>query len=68
MQQGAGAPAPAMDISPESLRVLVVESNPSSRASTVQLLKDCSYQVRPEKSVVLLEGHLSPGAVAAGGC
>ncbi len=35
-----------MDISPESLRVLVVESNTSARGAIVQLLKECSYQVR----------------------
>lgn len=34
-----------MDISPESLRVLVVESNTSARGAIVQLLKECSYQV-----------------------
>ena len=45
MQPGAGPPAPTMDISPESLRVLVVESNASARESIVQLLKECSYQV-----------------------
>ena len=34
-----------MDVSPESLRVLVVESNTSARQAIVQLLKECSYQV-----------------------
>lgn len=46
MQQGPGSPAPAMDVSPEQLRVLVVESNASSRQAIVGLLKECSYQVR----------------------
>ena len=34
------------DVSPESLRVLVVESEATARQAIVQLLKECSYQVR----------------------
>jgi len=46
-----GADASAADIlSPQSqtLRILVVESKAATRQATVNLLRECSYQVREE--------------------
>lgn len=67
MQPGAGPSAPTMDISPESLRVLVVESNASARGAIVQLLKECSYQVRRCDLWVFGRGPC-PRPEQSGGC
>ena len=47
MLQPGGAGAAAVDIlSPQSLRVLVVDSKASARQEVVALLRKCTYQVR----------------------
>lgn len=44
-QQGVGGAAAVDILSPQSLRVLVVDSKASARQAVVGLLRECSYQV-----------------------
>lgn len=46
LQPGGTGPAAVDILSPQSLRVLVVDSKASARQEVVALLRECSYKVR----------------------